>query len=145
MCFFFFFFFFWGGGGLLLLFCFVTEKFNCLKPETFRRLHDYCNMIRKRGNWLTGRKKQTNYLPKSTQLLWALRLLFKYNVALRPQRPSRLLGIGSPGRPPRLPYSSGTLVQCCSSSVLLVIGPENILFAGASVQHSARKCYRLWQ
>ena len=26
-----------------------------------------------------------------------------------------------------------------------VIGPENILFAGASVQLSARKFYRLWQ
>ena len=26
-----------------------------------------------------------------------------------------------------------------------VIGPKNRLFAGVSVHHSARKCYRLWQ
>ena len=29
-----------------------------------------------------------------------------FSVALRPQRPYRLLGTGSPGRPPRLPHSS---------------------------------------
>ena len=30
----------------------------------------------------------------------------QFNAALRPQRPYRLLGTGSPGRPPRLSHSS---------------------------------------
>ena len=34
---------------------------------------------------------------------------FKFNVALRPQRPLGLLGTGSPGRPPRLSHNSRAL------------------------------------
>ena len=50
-------------------------------------------------------------------------LKFKFNVALRLQRPYGLLGTGSPGRPPRLSHSSCALiflhrsfVQCCFTS-----------------------------
>ena len=34
------------------------------------------------------------------------RVLFRFNVASRPHKPSGLLGTGSPGRPPRLSPSS---------------------------------------
>ena len=35
-----------------------------------------------------------------------VRLFLCFNVALRPQKPSGLIGTGSPGRPPRLSHSS---------------------------------------
>ena len=37
---------------------------------------------------------------------------FRFSVALRPQKPSGLLGLGSPGRPPRLSPNSLALSLC---------------------------------
>ena len=45
----------------------------------------------------------------STQLLGSEFVLSEFSVALRQQRPSGLLGTGSPGRPPRLSHSSRAL------------------------------------
>ena len=90
---------------------------------------------------------QTHHSPQATLyviLRKAAALIFKakpitlsgsrasFSVALRPQRPCRLLRTGSPGRPPRLSHSSGTLGQQLSASYKL-----------SDVQSSARRAQEL--
>ena len=66
---------------------------------------------------------------------------FFHNVALRPLRPYRLLGTGSPGRPPRLSHSSWA-VRGTDSRVNIVLNVHTALAGGIcylTVHRSARK------
>ena len=60
-----------------------------------------------------------------TQLLSSviLNVSFRFNVAVRPQRPYKLLGTGSPGRPPPLSDAAPDLAKECSALTLLGIEP----------------------
>ena len=51
-----------------------------------------------------------------------LQALFKFNAALRPQRPQGLLGKGSPGRPPPLLHAASELRQALVYDALLKEG-----------------------
>ena len=61
---------------------------------------------RRSENWPKGFRIKTL---QPARPVFVVTLEFKFKVALRPQRPCRLLGTGSPGRPPRLSHSSWVL------------------------------------
>ena len=62
---------------------------------------------------------------------------FKFSVALRPQRPRGLLRTGSPGRPPRLSRSCGTLktLHLDAASFIIMRVDKFRLWPDQDVQH----------
>ena len=66
--------------------------------------------------------------------------LFKFSVALHPQRPSGLLGTGSPGRPLRLSHSSWALRSLFGFLVLTLLERHKI-----NMRYSCFPCQRKTQ
>ena len=95
---------------LLFLWCFTsTESRRAERNQTEDPLHW-------RGK-ISGRScRGSNPRPSDSEFCALLPPSFSFSVALCVQKPSGLLGTGSPGRPPRLSHSSRDLTGLHSKS-----------------------------
>ena len=65
----------------------------------------------------------------------------RFSLALRPQKPSGLLGTGSPGRPPRLSHSTWALLTVIRSTWLLCVNHNIVITPTLLVVADHQTCW----